>query len=129
MGLICSRSFLRSFRSVALILCVALFHHVHAASSDAYIDALNAEIQAPAAESEAESKPAFGVATKKKLVTELTPDQPKKNFESELKNNFFGSYLFYNKLDNTGKEAVYKYYLQNNSITDIRNKITELLKK
>lgn len=107
----------------------------YAASNDAYIDALNAELDAPSAaggtvtSNTTEEKENLLGKGKQTLSSELPSGLKPEAFETELKRSFVGSYVFYNKLSNTDKDAVYNYYKQTTSIDDIRNKIKALLTK
>jgi hypothetical protein len=102
---------------------------VVAASSDAYIDALNAEISGPpsASANSQEEKNIVTLPRKQNLASDLSSGLSHQAFEAELKNSFLGSYIFYRKLNNTDKEAVYKYYQEAHNIDDIREKIKSLL--
>lgn len=51
------------------------------------------------------------------------------DFEETLKSGYFGSYLFYSKLGDRGKAAVYKEYQQNTSINHLREVIKAELTK
>ncbi|SCZ61699.1 hypothetical protein [Thiohalomonas denitrificans] len=59
--------------------------------------------------------------------TPRTDDQPQ--MESWLKANYVGSYMFYQKLSDPKKRAVYRLYRSGAEITKIREKINELLKQ
>ncbi len=50
-------------------------------------------------------------------------------FEEHLKAEYFGSYVFYQKLSPQEKESVYNEFKNSNDIETVRNKIIELLKK
>lgn len=100
-----------------------------AASSGAYLDALNAEISGPPAAS-ANSQEETNTVTlprKQNLASDLSSGLSQQDFEAELKNSFLGSYAFYNRLNSADKETVYKYYQEANNIDDIREKIKSLL--
>lgn len=118
-----------------LLLLASMVSLSHAASSGAYIDALNAEISGPppevdtAADKNKEGKASLIGSGKYSLSSELPPGLSPEDFEAELKNSFIGSFVFYNKLNSTDKEAVYNYYKQTNNIDDIRDRIKALLIK
>ncbi len=56
-----------------------------------------------------------------------TDDQPQ--MEEWLKTNYVGSYMFYQRLSETKRKAVYRVYRSGAEITKIREKINELLKQ
>lgn len=47
----------------------------------------------------------------------------KKQFEQNLKQSYFGSHLFYSKLNGADQERVYEDYKKDNSINSIRESI------
>ena len=49
-------------------------------------------------------------------------------FETLLKHNYIGSYLFYKRLNDAEKAEVYRYYQQNPNPKQVREKILELSK-
>ncbi|MFO7593943.1 MAG: hypothetical protein R6X15_07885 [Pseudomonadota bacterium] len=53
----------------------------------------------------------------------------KKEFESQLEKNFYGSYLFYSTLDASKQQDVYHEYKNANDIESIRNSIKSRLKE
>ena len=55
----------------------------------------------------------------------------KEDFESVLKKNFYGTYLFFKKLDSTDKDTVYYRYSkqQEPDLENVRNNIMTLLKR
>lgn len=108
----------------------------HGADDD-YLRALKAETQAltsgeaahtaPAAQ---ESKPQQGwSATGQGLGEELPPNLSQEQFEAALKSSYFGTFMFYTKLNDKDKAAVYEAYQRNGQISNIRDKTTGLLKK
>jgi len=127
----------RSLGSAAffLLLLASTVPLSHAASSGAYIDALNAEISGPppevgrAADKDKEGKGSLIGSGKHNISSELPSGLSPEDFEAELKGSFIGSFVFYNKLNSTDKEAVYNYYKQTNNIDDIRDRIKTLLIK
>ena len=62
-------------------------------------------------------------------IVELTPGLTVEQFESVLKNNYIGSFLFYKRLDNSQKDEVYVYYQDNPDPSKIREKILQVSKK
>lgn len=108
----------------------------HGADDD-YLRALQAETQAltsgeaartaPAAQA---SKPQQGwSATGQELGEELPPNLSQEQFEAALKSSYFGTFMFYTKLNDKDKAAVYEAYQTNGQIANIRDTITNLLKK
>lgn len=114
--------------------CMALYFSGAAqAVNKSYLDALEAEAQsgAPVAPSGAGQETGMAVPAKKAktLINKLPEGLSQADMEVLLKDGFYGSYMFYNKLDNTQKETVYKEYQANPSIKGVRDKIMELLKR
>lgn len=110
----------------------------HGADDD-YLKALKAETQAlsggeaartapaPAAQ---ESKPQQGwSATGQGLGEELPPNLSQEQFEAALKSSYFGTYMFYSKLNDKDKAKVFESYQGNGQISNIRETTTSLLKK
>ncbi len=126
MKIICSLPF-RSAWAFAGVL--ALFSPGTEAAS-AYVDALNAEILGGAPSGGASSPGASSsrAAGAGQPREELPANLSRVEFEEHLKSYFYGSYLFYNKLDDTRKQVVYETYGQTPRILSIREKITSLLK-
>lgn len=110
----------------------------HGADDD-YLKALKAETQAlsggeaartapaPAAQ---ESKPQQGwSAAGQGLGEELPPNLSQEQFEAALKSSYFGTYMFYSKLNDKDKAKVFESYQGNGQISNIRETTTSLLKK
>jgi hypothetical protein len=55
----------------------------------------------------------------------------REQFESVLKDNFYGTFLFFNKLDSADKETVYYRYTKadSTSLDNVRRNILDLLKQ
>lgn len=108
----------------------------HGADDD-YLKALKEETQAitkgeaaaPAAPA-AEAKPPQGwSASGQGLGEGLPPDLSQEQFEAALKSSYFGTFVFYNKLNDADKAQVYEAYQSNAQISHIRETTTTLLKK
>lgn len=111
----------------------------HGADDD-YLKALKAETQAlsggeaartaPAAPATQESKPQQGwSAAGQGLGEELPPNLSQEQFEAALKSSYFGTYMFYTKLNDKDKAKVFESYQGNGQISNIRETTTSLLKK
>jgi hypothetical protein len=110
---------------------------VHAA--DAYTDALNAEAdnievdplsEKPAAPAPAEDAPVSSGWSQdvQSMSQDLPPNLGKEDFEEAMKVNFYGSYMFYNRLDAGEQEQVFEFYQTTPSIKAVRERIIELKK-
>ena len=62
-------------------------------------------------------------------ITQLSPGLTVEQFETVLKQNYIGSFLFYKRLKNNLKDQVYQYYQANPDSKLIREKILKLNKK
>lgn len=62
-------------------------------------------------------------------IEELVPGLSVSEFEVILKNNYMGSYLFYKNLNDSDKDEVYSFYLQNPDPRKLREKILQLNKR
>ena len=62
-------------------------------------------------------------------ITQISPGLSVEQFETILKQNYIGSYLFYNRLKNNLKDRVYQYYQANPDSKLIRERILKLNKK
>jgi hypothetical protein len=110
----------------------------HGADDD-YLKALKAETQALSGGEAAPSAPAAPVPESKPqqgwsaagqgMGEELPPSLSKEQFEAALKSSYFGTYMFYTKLNDTDKAKVYEAYQGNGQISNIRDTTTSLLKK
>ena len=69
-----------------------------------------------------ESKPAW-TAGQQSLSENIPAGLNKEQFEQKLKQNYFGSHLFYSKLSATDQQRVYEDYKKDNSINHIRESI------
>lgn len=95
------------------------------AAGNGYLEALKAEATSDISQPEsAESEPEAGMEGR---PTPRTDDQPQ--MEAWLHANYIGSYTFYQRLSDTKKRAVYRIYRSGADITEIRDKINELLKQ
>ena len=112
-----------------LSICLLIFSitrvPVAIASSSGYLDALEAEAgNAPAARVQEEE-----THREVKLNGQNYDLSTLEGFESYLKTSYFGSYVFYQKLSDKEKDAVYKEFLAKQDVEAMRNKIIDLLKK
>lgn len=103
-------------------------------AGDAYLDALKAEAATITPEGEVapagEAPPQSGnslLAKPQKVKSDLTPGLDKVGFEKDLKENFHGSFLFYEKLTDTEKERVFTFYKDVPEITRIRRQILRIM--
>jgi hypothetical protein len=111
----------------------------HGADED-YLKALKEETQAltgagsaPAAAAPAPAEapkpqPAWSAAGQG-LGEGLPPDLSHEQFEAALKSSYFGTFMFYAKLNATDRAAVYQAYKEDGQIAHIREKTTSLLKR
>lgn len=88
------------------------------AASDAYIDALKAEV---------------ADAPEKRLSpgqdAQPAADRSQEEMEEWLRTDFVGSYMFYQSMPDVKKRMVYKAYRSGATITELRQKILDLLKQ
>ncbi len=95
------------------------------ACADAYLDALNSAaggLEVDPAGEESTAAPEPGAATAENdesLPSGLSRD----GFENFLKKRFFGSFAFYEKLDDAGKNRVFKAYGSRPEIDYVREQI------
>ena len=104
-----------------------LFIPTHHAIADAYLDALNAEATGEEKPSDQSVLESDWSHQKQSLKTQLTPGLSKAVFEAELKDSFYGSFVFYNKLNDVKKDVVYKHYQETGDIEAVRQKIMDML--
>lgn len=98
---------------------------VLAAQRGDYLDALEAEAgNASAADTRNQKQRA--AQEPQQILGELPPNLDMPGFEDALRRQLFGSYLFYKKLSDGNKRAVYSEYQKNRGIENIRNKIANL---
>ena len=119
-------------------LCVAMMlwqlPGTSAAADQSYLNALEQEadtidMTAPAdTPSPGTPQPSSQLPTNTPKET-LSKGMSKAEFETELQQNFFGSYLFYSKLSDQGKENVYQEYLKRDDVAYLREVIKQELTK
>ncbi|GAB4299792.1 MAG: hypothetical protein Kow0096_19380 [Thiohalomonadaceae bacterium] len=124
---------------LVLLAGIGMVASAHGAD-DAYLKALQAETQAitsgeaagsaaqPAAPA-GDSKPQGWSASGQGLAEELPTNLSQEQFEAALKSSYFGTFVFYNKLNDADKAKVYEAYKSNAQISHIRDTTTNLLKK
>ncbi|MFA5626524.1 MAG: hypothetical protein WCX90_03655 [Thiohalomonadaceae bacterium] len=84
------------------------------------------DVTAPAERVEQQlSRPAIG----RDKLDELPGDLTHAQFEEILRDNYLGTYVFYNKLSDTDKARVYEAYGSNPAIVHLRDITTTLLRK
>ncbi len=102
-------------RTAAALLTIGWWANSQAADDNA------AQAGEPAAEHPAKSAdPSLGG----EVPTGLT----QADFEAALKGSFAGTFVFYSRLDDKGKAAVYQAYQESNQIAHIRETTLTLLK-
>jgi len=108
-------------------------------AADAYTDALNAEAdninvdplsEKPAASAPTEDAPVSSGWSEdaQSMSQDLPPNLGKEDFEEAMKVNFYGSYMFYNRLDAGEQMEVFEFYRTTPSIQAVRERIIELKK-
>ncbi len=108
------------FASTAVFL-LGLTNPFVTAGANAYLDALKAEASSDTSNMQHTDTSAIQDGR----FTPRTDDQPQ--MEQWLRENFVGSYTFYQKLSDTKKMAIYRSYRAGAPISEIRDKIRELL--
>lgn len=108
------------------------------AADDAYLKALQAEAQTVSGKpGEEKAEPAAPANVTKKgwalsdqiIGGELPKELSQQDFEATLENSFYGTFMFYSKLNTADKVDVYQEYQRKGTIENIRNKVMSLLKK
>ncbi len=107
------------------LVCIGFTPVVQASGNSDYLEALDAEAGNVAASKANVPKPR-DTNEPQQMSGEFPPNLDVQGFENELRKQLFGSYLFYKKLSDTNKHAVYTEYQKTRRIEDIRNKITNL---
>ncbi len=105
-------------------------------NADEYSDALDAEASGMVVETRTNEKNKAAVKAQnnwsfsaQSLLDELPPKLPKKQFESTLKELFYGSFIFYSKLKPKQSDFVFKAYEEGMGIEKLRSLITDEYKK
>lgn len=107
------------------LVCTGFIPAAQAADNSDYLEALDAEAGNVAASKANIPKPR-DTNEPQQMSGEFPPNLDAQGFENELRKQLFGSYLFYKKLSDANKRAVYAEYQKTRRIEDIRNKITNL---
>lgn len=122
----------------ALLLGVTISLPVAAQQGDAYLQELDSEARDLNLDRETrgqqkevkDMRSAAGLAeVPAEEQAELAPRLSQEEFEQDLRNNFFGSYSFYKRLEPAGKAKIYQQYLQDADPGQLRKRILEQLKK
>lgn len=128
--------------SFVLFLCSVYAGATWSQTDDAYLKSitgeaseltLDSETKVSSKKSEIEKEVTFSsgdqgspqAGARQELVSGLSLSE----FEILLKENYMGSYLFYNRLDERWKQEVFSYYLENPDPAKLREKILQLNKK
>lgn len=107
--------------SLSLVLALCGTVPVHAA--DKYLDSIEAE----ASDLTVDSAVTLGeTGTTEQDSNALPNDLDRSGFEELLRSRFIGSFMFYNKLDDGDKTAVFQEYTQSKDIERVRKKIIGL---
>jgi hypothetical protein len=120
---------------VVVVIAVGLLpQYVHAA--DSYLEALKIEADKIDPEGGTDSKssdpafPAKGLPPQTVNPAEtIKPGLKKEDFEQQLQENYYGSYLFYSTLKKKQRDQVYEEYQKKNDIKSIRDSIMAKLKR
>lgn len=99
------------------------------AADDDYLKALREEAMGGTPAEEKKAAPATTAPTSSTGIQTAIPkglSQPQ--MEEWLMANYFGSYMFYNKLSDSNKQEVYSTYTSGGTISEVRDKIQALLK-
>ncbi len=121
----CKKLFIRNWLTVllsAVLLCLVTQSPVFA---DAYLDALNSAADGLELDSKSAADSSASSDTES---TQAVPDNMPKGlsqdgFEVFLQKRFFGSFAFYEKLDNDAKEKVFSAYGGKPNIDFVRDQI------
>jgi hypothetical protein len=103
---------------ITVSLC-ALSHTAHAAS---YLADLEAEANSTNVQADKDSEAAWSYKTQG-ISENLPAEMEQGAFEQSLRDNYYGSFLFYEKLSQWNKKQVYNTYLESNDIHKIRREI------
>lgn len=108
-------------------------------ADDAYMDAINAEADQLSVDPRSTDKKRDvqakdfsqnGWSNQAQSMDQDLPPRLKRNeFEEALKTSFYGSYMFYKRLDEQDQFEVYDLYTQNPSIELVRKRIMDLKKE
>ena len=110
--------------------CMAfIFSGTALGANNSYLDALEAEAAAAPTETQQAPEKAVSETEAKSLINKLPEGLTQTDLEGLLKDGFYGSYMFYNKLTSAQKETVYKQYQGDPTLKGVRDKIMELLKR
>lgn len=123
---------------VRLLLLMGCCIPLTALAADPYMDALNAEADSVAVDPASEKQetnvldqaPTLGGWSNQdqSMSLDLPANLEREDFEESLKLNFYGSYMFYNRLDEINQAKVYEFYQSNPTIEPVRERIMELKK-
>lgn len=121
-----------------LMVLMGCYFPLTAMASDPYMDALNAEADSVIVDPKTEQKkpdfinqapvPGGWSNQNQSMSQDLPANLDQEDFEEALKRNFYGSYMFYNHLDQTDQAEVFRLYQSTPSIETVRQRIMDLKK-
>lgn len=121
---------MRMLRVTPLLALLVSLQLSSPALANSYLSELEAEANNTGEQPQTTAKPNGGwPKTKQRLSSQLDDGLSHEEFEQSLRDNYYGSFIFYNRLSDWNKKQVYASYQKNNDIEMIRNEIKNRLTK
>jgi hypothetical protein len=111
-----------------LVIVASLLASSPCVYANSYLADLEAEANSTDVQADEESESTWSLK-KQGLSEGLQPGLAQDKFEQSLRNNYYGSFLFYEKLAPWNKKQVYNTYQESNDIEDIRREIKKRMIK
>lgn len=111
-----------------LFLLVWLFQLSPNALANSYLSELEAEANSTDVQAEPSGDPGWS-HKKQGLEENLPKGLAQEEFEKTLKENYYGSYLFYEKLSEWNKKKVFETYQEGGTVEQVRNEIKNRMTK
>lgn len=92
------------------------------AGADSYLSDLEAEAKSTDVQGNPNDEQAWSHKTQG-MSEELSKGMTHEEFEQSLKKNYYGSFIFYDKLSQWNKKQVYNTYVETNDIEQVRREI------
>ena len=110
-----------------LLLITSLLYLSPALHADSYLSDLEAEANSTDVQVEEETE--TWSHRKQGLSESFRENMTHEEFEQSLRDNYYGSFIFYEKLSKWNKKKVFKTYQATNDIEQIRNEIKKRMTK
>ena len=108
---------------------LVLLHLTATVQANSYLSELEAEANSTEGGTTAPAQESTWSHSKQRLSKTLKKGLDQKQFTQALRDNYYGSYVFYDRLNEWNKQQVYKVYQDTNDIELVRTEIKKRMTK